>query len=508
MVSLLYLHTEDSPTIDCLENLSLNRIVEEICYTGERSEYVLSILKRPLQDIDNIVYRQEICRDFIAHPKLFDEMTEICRAYNQLKEEWDKASRQVRTQIGASHAYTHSLDLVRDTISTLETNAAYCYKITGFPQSLLQILESYPIQSQGLRSIQTFCMERMQDPNYLRFREIAAELSEVAPMIDKGCELSVDFNDSLYAVAEHLVKVKTQNQEQKQSLFAALFNRAKHNSGATQTSGVTVTLSGASTNEVVVMINEALKEVSALIVQITKGIYPTFANLSQELWFYRFVIKLHSIYEREKVPVCYPQMLPAAEDVFYCEDLYDLLLLVKDYGLKQPLFDVVPNDVKLASQNVGMLVQGDNNSGKTTFLRSIGIAQVFAQAGLPIAAKTAAMSIRSNILAQFSGEDTVAGNDSAGRFESEVREVAQIIDQLQPYSLVLFNETFQTTAFAEAATAIFDILDVISQVKIKWIFVTHLMQLYEMFSRTDDKVIFMQTSKDSKMRYKLVPMDF
>ena len=44
----------------------------------------------------------------------------------------------------------------------------------------------------------------------------------------------------------------------------------------------------------------------------------------------------------------------------------------------------------------------------------------------------------------------------------EVKEVSDIIAKLG-YSLVLFNETFQTTAFDEAAAAIYDILDIISR---------------------------------------------
>ncbi|NLH30333.1 MAG: hypothetical protein GX475_00735 [Firmicutes bacterium] len=69
--------------------------------------------------------------------------------------------------------------------------------------------------------------------------------------------------------------------------------------------------------------------------------------------------------------------------------------------------------------------------------------------------------------------------------------------------MVLFNETFQTTAFDEAAAAIFDILDVISEVNIKWVFVTHLTQLYGLLAASGRKVQFLQTSTDDKRRYQV-----
>ncbi|HPZ31581.1 MAG TPA: hypothetical protein PLW17_09050, partial [Limnochordia bacterium] len=168
-----------------------------------------------------------------------------------------------------------------------------------------------------------------------------------------------------------------------------------------------------------------------------------------------------------------------------------------------PLRNIVPNDARLGSATTGLLVQGANGTGKTTFLRSVGIGQILAQAGLPVPARAAVISVRRRILAQFSGEDTLSAADSAGRFEGEVQEVAGVIAMLEPYSLVLFNETFQTTAFDEAAAAIFDILDVISEVNIKWVFVTHLTQLYGLLAASGRKVQFLQTSTDDKRRYQV-----
>ena len=103
--------------------------------------------------------------------------------------------------------------------------------------------------------------------------------------------------------------------------------------------------------------------------------------------------------------------------------------------------------------------------------------------------------MRRRILTQFSGEEAISAVDSAGRFESEVQEVADIIAKLEPHSLVLFNETFQTTAFDEAAAAIYDILDVISQVNIKWVFVTHLVQLSELFAGSRKNVLLIRPER-------------
>ncbi|HHX02489.1 MAG TPA: hypothetical protein GX739_07480 [Firmicutes bacterium] len=507
MLSLLQQVPDSGPQVECIKDLAIDQIVTITCLTGDICEYVLSVLQQPLQNRDNVIFRQEICRDLYNYPGLLRELTQICRDYVLLKKEWDEASARQRPKTSAMQAIANSLDLVRDTISALEVNALYCGKIVAFPEILLAVLSKYQLQSQGLLQIQTVCQERLADPDYIRLREIAAELSEVAPMIGKGCEICVDIQASLHAAQAHLVRLKTGDDDQTertQSLLGALFGRTAK---PVEEQVVNLVLDGVTQRELVSLINEALKEVNALLVYLTQSIYATFANLADELWFYRFALKLKQVFEKEKVPFCFPVIKLAADDIFDCAELYDLFLLAQDSDRRYPARNIVPNDARLDVSTKGMLIQGANGSGKTTFLRAVGIAQILAQAGLPIPSRSAVISMRRRILAQFSGEDTINAADTAGRFEGEVKEVSDIIAKLEPYSLVLFNETFQTTAFDEAAAAIYDILDIISEVNIKWVFVTHLIQLWELFSSAHSNVLFMQTSSNDSRRYKLELMN-
>lgn len=506
MLSLLYQEPETGPKVNCLKDLNLDQIVTTLCLSKEVCDYVLSVLEQPLQNPDNLIYRQDICQDFYTNPDLFRELTEICRNYTLVKPEWDRLMAGMRSKGSRMQAESNNLDFIRDTIAALETNALYCGKIAAFPEELLEVLNKYPIKSKGLIKIKGFCETRLNDQEYIRLRELAQEFSEVAPMIDKGCEISVDISENLYGAASHLIKLKLHQDEneKRQSLFRTLFGRSEEQPESE--AGVQITIDKTIRVELVTLINEAMKEISGLFVIIARKIYSDFVNLADELWLYRFALRLKRVYDRLGVPYCFPKIMPADEDVFECSELYDLFLLVRDYTGKFAVRNVVPNDIHLSGDRIGLLVQGDNSSGKTTFLRAIGTAQLLAQAGLPTASRTAITSIRRKILAQFSGEDSLAVGDSAGRFETEVMEVAEIIRQLEPYSLVLFNETFQTTAFAEAAPAVYDILDVISTAKVKWIFVTHLLELYERFSASDNNVLFLKTSSDPETRYKLVPM--
>ncbi|MPM63677.1 Endonuclease MutS2 [bioreactor metagenome] len=163
---------------------------------------------------------------------------------------------------------------------------------------------------------------------------------------------------------------------------------------------------------------------------------------------------------------------------------------------------VVPNDVSFGPATKGVLIKGKNNSGKTVFLRSIGTAQLFAQAGLPVCAESASISIRRGLYTHFAAaEKELNGYQSAGRFEQEVSDIADIVRKAESCSLVLMNETFQTTSYSEGAEGIFNILKYFEEMNITWVFVSHLNDIFKMFSCDGSRIMLLGTSESTK--YKL-----
>ena len=96
----------------------------------------------------------------------------------------------------------------------------------------------------------------------------------------------------------------------------------------------------------------------------------------------------------------------------------------------------------------------------------------------------------SKLATQFSEaeKEFCEGND-AGRFEQEVRELAEMVDTLKEGSLVFLNETFQSTAYAEGAEGLYHLLKHFSALNIRWILVSHLRQLEEMFDSNEATVL-------------------
>ena len=195
----------------------------------------------------------------------------------------------------------------------------------------------------------------------------------------------------------------------------------------------------------------------------------------------------------------FPEFLPAEENTMVMKNLSDLLLLTESMSV----LPVVPNDVSCIGEGSGTLVTGKNNSGKTVYLRSVGTAVLLSQCGLPIPAESAVISVRQGVYTTFAkAEGELVPLSSAGRFEEEVAQLSSILSRVRPGSLLLLNETFQTTAYDEGAEGMYHILAYLASMGCSFIFVTHLMKLKELYRGRDD-IRVMKTSDDPRTRYKL-----
>ncbi len=228
----------------------------------------------------------------------------------------------------------------------------------------------------------------------------------------------------------------------------------------------------------------ALSDLSGAFAKISEQIFEKYGLIGRELIFYDVSLKYIQALSGKEVPVRYPTF--TEDQSIKVRNLYDLYLLMS----KPTPSAVIPNDFMLGKDNGGLLVFGNNGSGKTVYLRSIGTMQILAQAGLPIPCESAEITLFSQLATQFSEaeKEFCEGND-AGRFEQEVRELAAMVNNLKKGSLVYLNETFQSTAYAEGAEGLYHLLKHFSALNIRWILVSHLRQIEEKFEPNEASVL-------------------
>ncbi|MEN3038973.1 MAG: DNA mismatch repair protein MutS [Candidatus Kryptonium sp.] len=166
----------------------------------------------------------------------------------------------------------------------------------------------------------------------------------------------------------------------------------------------------------------------------------------------------------------------------------------------------VPNSVYLDnSENQILIITGPNMSGKSVFLRQVGLIVLLAQIGSFVPASYARIGIVDRIFTRVGASDNIAGGEST--FLVEMHEMANILNNATPKSLILLDEVGRGTSTFDGisiAWAITEYLHENPRVRAKTIFATHyheLNELAEIFPRiknfkadvreVGDKIIFL-----------------
>lgn len=132
---------------------------------------------------------------------------------------------------------------------------------------------------------------------------------------------------------------------------------------------------------------------------------------------------------------------------FIFPDAADNQLLIEAKGIGHPLMmenNAVVNDMKIGVAARLHLITGSNMSGKSTFLRTLGLNMVLAQLGAPVFAKTFVFRpVR--LLTSFHHIDSL--EESTSYFYAELKCLQEIIQSLpaQVPALVLLDEVMRGT---------------------------------------------------------------
>ncbi len=113
-------------------------------------------------------------------------------------------------------------------------------------------------------------------------------------------------------------------------------------------------------------------------------------------------------------------------------------------GLFNPLLlpvlgkKLVPCDLTLEGNETTALITGPNSGGKTRLLQSIGLAQLLAQAGLFVPARSASLALARGMVVSIVQE--TQADQSEGRLGMELVRIRTLFERLRPGTVVILDE--------------------------------------------------------------------
>lgn len=244
--------------------------------------------------------------------------------------------------------------------------------------------------------------------------------------------------------------------------------------------------------------DEGLNDVALSLSASAKHVDNFFKNLRKELAFYIGCMSLERKLKNLRCAITFPKIDTSDNFSLLEKDLYDVSLSL--------LFEDKPigNDINANGKKL-IMITGANQGGKSTFLRSIGLAFLMMQCGMFVGALSFSSSLCSGIFTHFKKEEDKSLK--SGKFDEELLRMSQIIEHISKNALVLFNESFASTNEAEGSQIAKQIIKALLEKDIRVFFVTHMFELSNHFYNEDKKeYLFLRANRDEtgKRDFKII----
>lgn len=196
----------------------------------------------------------------------------------------------------------------------------------------------------------------------------------------------------------------------------------------------------------------------------------------------------------------FPELLPAKP------------LYMKTTGLTHPLLQQpVAYDIAFDGKHNFLLLTGANMSGKTTFMRALGVGALLAHLGMGVPARSLTISFLQGIITNMQVEDNILRGESY--FFAEVQRMKQTAEKLLQHDphLVLMDELFKGTNVHDAYECSKAVIEgLLHHPGHLMILSTHLYEVVQQFS-TNNEILFyyfvttMGTNGGYNFTYELKP---
>jgi DNA mismatch repair ATPase MutS len=213
-----------------------------------------------------------------------------------------------------------------------------------------------------------------------------------------------------------------------------------------------------------------------------------FIMLRLELAFYLGCLNLRERLDDKGEPTCFPEPRAEGDGALAAAGIYDVSLTLH---LSER---VVGNDLDADDKSL-VIITGANQGGKSTLLRSLGLAQLMMQSGMFVGARSFRAGVCAGVFTHYKREEDVAME--SGKLDEELRRMSEIADHITPHSLLLCNESFASTNEREGSEIAGQVVRAMLDKQIKVVFVTHMYELAHGFhAQRLDSALFLRAERE------------
>jgi DNA mismatch repair ATPase MutS len=429
------------------QDLELNTLFNAMALGNN---FLLEVVKKAVlsglnNDPNTILYRQNILKDCLKNSSIVRDIYDIAvEAIESKRKSW----------YGFLSEYPHSI--LYNARSALQL-------FVGFLKKLKNVADEHAdkFESEGFTAFFETLNKELNDEFFVNVQNHLRELK-----FRNGVLISAELGAGNKGTDYILRKPK----DKKQSWMQLIFSEIKSWMGqifSQKTLGYTFYIS--ERDEAGARALEELKDrginlVANTLAQSADHIDSFFKMLCIELAFYIGCLNLHEQLAQMGEPISFPLPMVSNERRHSFKGLYDICLTIT---MKQK---VVGNEGNADSKDL-VIVTGANQGGKSTFLRSIGLAQLMMQCGMFAPAEYFCSNVCDGLFTHHKREEDATM--TSGKLDEELSRMSDIVDNITSNSMLLLNESFAATNERESSEIARQIISALLEKRIKVFFVTH-----------------------------------
>jgi len=439
-------------------DIGLNDLIMALTLNPRYTAYVRQILTALTMDAAVIRWRQAVLADFLANPPLVDAAIGLL-------------SRLAQLQTGSPMLGKRQRNLLLETADHLAELDSFVKVV----EDLHTALTTAQLHSDGLRRVRENLAAVVADPN---FQALQAELPDLRRPLERissltiGLNLDVELKPSsavllsindfrISAEASWLMKVIGVGSDEDTEAGIAPLHRVPEDINQRPLSPLFQDLDR--------LLTQIAQPIAKALNRYARTGSGALVYLEYEMAFFAAAAQMISKAQANGVTFCVPEVAGIDARVTEIHDLTNMALVLAHPN------KVVASDAQFDDSGRIAILTGPNSGGKTTYIRSVGLAQVMFQAGLHLPAASARISPIDALFTHFPALET----RQEGRLAEEAARLRHVFQRATANSLVLLNETFSSTSSGEAGYLGQDMLCGLRAIGARAIFATHLIELAE-----------------------------
>ena len=459
-----------------IEDLGLEGVRHLISMYG--SDRLMTLAQELSDDIETINYRLDCLEDFVNNPELADRFRKLIAELSGRRPDEEQADintfYEIRERMDELSFFLSSVEKINEIYSRIGPNIK-----SSAVKRLFEFFESLP-QSEEFKSIAAD-LSALKESFSKTIRSVRVGINFNTDMTpDSAGLLEVSF-DKIYPRGNILEKLVYGNMKGYQR-----FMGEEHLSSLTRHTPADI--DSALFRELSEYTRDYAKRISSALKSYRLSFFTDISELEHQLDHYEGAAAFIRSAAAHGMKMCRPKLLPQSERRTVLKGIFDLGLykeLVLAFPRERLDDKLITNDLTLDEKARFFMVTGANNGGKTTFARAVGLCQVLAQAGLYVPAECAELSVCDNIFTHFPRDEQV-GIDTS-RFTNEIKDLKAIASQMTDKSLVILNESLQSTTPEECLSIAQIHLELFAAAGVRGLYVTHLTGLYKAMQQLNQK---------------------